>query len=515
MPAADTGGGPSLDTVVRVGRALYFQFREQPLTARQAREFYALGGTRVVDTRVVGKAAGVAKSLKYQGRYVTVDEARQIVRNARQAQPLPGEEGTDTSVEAVEQAIAEAEKADAGPDVLPPTRYGPGFDVTVDEAIFIPPPGQAPVELEQVQQLPKPPKIDEASFNIPSPVDWLPPLIPEAVLPEVPGLIGSGLSILRTILNPVTLLLWPSVLADSDLNVTVPAPRPSPARPPYAPGGRTRGRRPAAPPRSARRPRAVPRPSSGPVTLGGVRAIPAETARAISKRVPPVRLPAPAPGVSSVPQPVVRARAAPLPQTLPGVGRVATSSSSSPVARGLPSAGPSSPGLGQTLAAALLGQLIFPSSPARRSTRIRPRFDQPSSPPSSRPISPPATISPPNIFNPPGDFAVPGVAPLPFVGDFAPPTVAPAPATLPRIGDVVQPLLTPINNPLLAYDYALNQFAASRAQPVTQEQTDRCNCTKAKKRKKSEPRKVCYYGTYVEKARGQIKHRKRKVKCRP
>jgi len=66
-----------------------------------------------------------------------------------------------------------------------------------------------------------------------------------------------------------------------------------------------------------------------------------------------------------------------------------------------------------------------------------------------------------------------------------------------------------LRNPLLS----AGPLTLTQSSPVGSPPSDRCSCPPKRKRKPTEPRKVCYTGSYREKSRGLSKTPRRKIPC--
>jgi hypothetical protein len=241
----------------------------------------------------------------------------------------------------------------------------------------------------------------------------------------------------------------------------VPAAVPVPSR-----GPRRRGRRlpgTVAPPRRRDRgrvaqPAAPAVPRGRPVTISRPLVVP--EARVVS-RSPPVPRSLPPPG-TTFPPPQNVSLPAPIPATRPAA----------------------LPAIAQyVIPAALLGVLSQTGAAARAGsqTQIRPATPRPAFPSPAIPGTLPVTLSP----------AVPGLGSI----------------TLPGIGPSPNPLTNPATLPLTALNPAV-------AQSPAQDLDRQCRERAKRKRKKREPRSVCYRGTFTETKRSTRKMRKEKIPCR-
>lgn len=141
---------------------------------------------------------------------------------------------------------------------------------------------------------------------------------------------------------------------------------------------------------------------------------------------------------------------------------------------------------------------------------------QPGTPPIQQPARPPDPVQLPIPTPTRVPTRVPGRTPLPRIPGTRPglpswlpylPAVLPRPPASPSRAARPDrlPDLTPFQQPGLPY-------AAPQLRPASRE-CPPCERTK-QRRKKREPRAVCYSGTYRERSRGLSKSRKRKIPCR-
>jgi hypothetical protein len=127
--------------------------------------------------------------------------------------------------------------------------------------------------------------------------------------------------------------------------------------------------------------------------------------------------------------------------------------------------------------AAILSQA---ASSASRAVYRNPVINRPSFPSPAIPGTLPVTLSP----------AVPGLGSI----------------TLPGIGPSPNPLTNPATLPLTSFNPAV-------AQSPAQDLDRQCRERAKRKRKKREPRNVCYRGTFTETKRSTRKVRKEKIPC--
>jgi hypothetical protein len=313
-------------------------------------------------------------------------------------------------------------------------------------------------QIAQAQPLPSPPGF---------PTSTIPPRVPPrpggvSIPDRIPGRVGTGAIGRILTSSPWGAILagvfYPSTTATDDVlcqqtQYGVWCPPGLPAVPAPAMPGTRPGRR-----------------SRGRVARPGRRSRP----RVANPVAPPRAQPRGRPLTNTRPrvieQPRVETRAPPAPRSLPppAASFPPPSSSTIPLPRTIPATIPASralPALASLVLPAIgIGSSLFTGSQTRIGSQTNPLTG-------SRPITIPGTI------------------------------------TLPGIGPSPSPLANLATNPLTSFNAAVAQ---SPAQELDRQCRERA---KRKRKKKREPRKVCYRGTYVESSKSTRKTRKEKVPC--
>lgn len=338
---------------------------------------------------------------------------------------------------------------------LPQQDIDPATDTQVEEVY-----GPDPEDLQDAFVAPLP-----LPLPLPVPTMTVVGRIVSTVLPPIQALIG---------------LLWPSPTADSDLGVQLEPLRPEPERLPDPAGLPD-----PIPELVVTAPRYRPPPVGDPFVLA-----PLVAPGLLPGRLDPITSPQPADDPGLAPESAPRLPPGDYP---PGV------------------AAPDAP---------LDPDTDDPEWPFKPPVRLpRPRFPFPE-------IGPEGPITSP-FFDPfplfaPTPTAAPAPVEIPVPFEFAPvptpfssPVETPIPVRLPAPVRTPVRLPTPgfVGNPLFGAMPGLTPF---QGPALASPPADPCNCKGTKEQKKKRDRKdraICYKGTYTEKARGLIKHRREQIPC--